>query len=154
MSIASTLQQYLESQRVPYDVMTHDRTGSSTRTAEASHVSSENLAKGVMVKHRDGYVMAILPAARQVQLDALGQWVNGPVCLATEEEISALFPDCGQGAVPPLPAAYGLNAVVDQSLEGRNDIYFEGGDHCTLVHLSGADFQRLMEKVPHRQLCA
>jgi Ala-tRNA(Pro) deacylase len=154
MAIATTLQHYLESEGVPYDLMTHDRTGSSTRTAEASHVSADNLAKGVVVKHKDGYVLAILPAARQIQLDAISNWLNGPVCLATEEEISTLFPDCGQGAVPPLPAAYGLNAVVDESLEGRGDIYFEAGDHCTLVHLAGNEFHRLMEKVPHKQFCA
>jgi Ala-tRNA(Pro) deacylase len=151
MTIATTLQQYLESEGVTYDLMTHDRTGSSSRTAEASHVSAENLAKGVVIKHRDGYVLAILPAARQVQLDSVGSWLNGPVCLATEDEIATLFPDCGQGAIPPMPAAYGLNAIVDESLDGRSDVYLEGGDHCTLIHLSGSDFKRLMEKVPHRQ---
>jgi Ala-tRNA(Pro) deacylase len=154
MAIATTLQHYLDDQRVPYDLTTHDLTGSSARTAEASHVSAENVAKGVVIKHKDGFVLAILPATRQVELDALGTFLNGPVCLATEEEVGTLFPDCGQGAVPPLPGAYGLSALIDESLEGRNDIYFEGGDHTTLVHIAGSDFHRLMEKVPHKQFCA
>jgi Ala-tRNA(Pro) deacylase len=154
MAIAIRLQDYLQRERVPFDLMTHDRTGSSSRTAEASHVSAENLAKGVVVKHKDGYVLAILPAAKQVQLGTIGNWLNGPVCLATEEEIGTLFPDCGQGAVPPLPAAYGIEAIIDDSLEGRRDIYFEGGDHCTLVHLAGDDFRRLTQQVPHKRFCA
>jgi len=40
-------------------------------------------------------------------------------------------------------------AVMDDRLEGFNDIYFEGGDHRTLVHMTGAEFHRLMADVPH-----
>ncbi|MCZ7595058.1 MAG: hypothetical protein M5U16_09180 [Hyphomicrobium sp.] len=38
---------------------------------------------------------------------------------------------------------------MDDRLEGFNDIYFEGGDHRTLVHVSGREFHRLMANVPH-----
>jgi Ala-tRNA(Pro) deacylase len=117
-------------------------------------VPVECLAKGVVVKHGQGYILAIVPASRQVQLDELGRWIEQPVALASEDEASALFPDCERGAVPPIPAAYGLTAVVDASLEGREDIYFEGGDHRALVHVTGAQFGRLMEKVPRGQFSA
>ena len=154
MSLALKLQNYLDATGVPYDVVTHEQTGSSSLTAEASHVSAANLAKGVVIKHKGGYLLAVLPAARQIRLDTLGGWLNVPVCLATEEEASALFPDCGRGAIPPLPNAYGLAGVIDDSLEGPLDVYCEGGDHCTLVHLSGEAFQRLMGQVPHQRFCA
>jgi Ala-tRNA(Pro) deacylase len=154
MGIAITLQQYLEALSVPYDVMQHKRTGCSAQTADASHVPSECFAKGVVVKHKDGYVLAIVPASRQVRLDEVGRCLDRPVALASEVEASGLFPDCEQGAVPPIAAAYGLNAVVDASLEGHEDIYFEGGDHRALVHMTGAQFRRLMEKVPHGHFTA
>jgi Ala-tRNA(Pro) deacylase len=154
MGIAITLQQFLEAQSVPYEVLEHKRTGCSQRTADASHVPSECLAKGVVVRHKDGYLLTIVPASRQVQLDEVGRWLERPVALASEEEVSALFPDCEHGAVPPIAAAYGLTAVVDASLEGHEHIYFEGGDHRALVHVTGAQFHRLMEKVPHGQFSA
>ena len=56
--------------------------------------------------------------------------------------------------MPPVGTAYGLRAVVDEILDGQDDIYFEGGDHRTLVHVTGAQFQRLMEKVPHERFSA
>ncbi|RUU11779.1 aminoacyl-tRNA deacylase, partial [Mesorhizobium sp. M6A.T.Ca.TU.002.02.2.1] len=31
----------------------------------------------------------------------------------------------------------------DESLGKADDIYFEGGDHRTLVHVSGKDFRNL-----------
>jgi Ala-tRNA(Pro) deacylase len=154
MGIAITLQQFLEAQSVPYEVLEHKRTGCSQRTADASHVPSDCLAKGVVVRHKDGYILAIVPASRQVRLEDVGRWLERPVALASEEEVSALFPDCEHGAVPPIAAAYGLAAIVDASLEGHEHIYFEGGDHRALVHVTGAQFHRLIEEVPHGQFAA
>ena len=114
MGIAITLQQFLEAQSVPYEVLEHKRTGCSARTADASHVPSESVAKGVVVKHKEGYILAIVPS-RQVQLQEVGRWLDRPVALAAEEEVSALFPDCEHGAVPAIAAAYGLTAVATRT---------------------------------------
>lgn len=34
--------------------------------------------------------------------------------------------------------------IVKESLADAADVYFEGGDHRTLVHVSGADFRNLI----------
>jgi Ala-tRNA(Pro) deacylase len=153
MGIAITLEQYLDHHGIAFDCLTHKRSGCSARTADAAHVSSDCLAKAVVLKRRDGYTLAVLPASRQAKLEELGRLVGRPVGLATEDEIAALFPDCERGAVPPIAAAYALQSFVDESLEGRSDIYFEAGDHKTLVHLSGEQFRRLVSTVPHGQFC-
>jgi Ala-tRNA(Pro) deacylase len=41
---------------------------------------------------------------------------------------------------------------MDDRLEGLADIYFEGGDHRTLVHVTGREFHRLTANVPHAQV--
>jgi Ala-tRNA(Pro) deacylase len=82
----------------------------------------------------------------------LGGLLAQPVCLATEQELQGLFTDCEVGAVPPLGQAYGIRTIVDRQLLDRDDIYFEGGDHRTVVHLKGGTFRRLMDKVPHRNI--
>jgi Ala-tRNA(Pro) deacylase len=55
-----------------------------------------------------------------------------------------LFADCDRGAVPPVGEAYGIPTVWDDSLGDLPDVYFEGGDHRTLIHMSGPDFAELM----------
>lgn len=75
IAIALSLQQYLDGRGVPYEVMTHDRTLRSSDTAQASAVPENNLAKGVLMKRKDGYLLAILPAACHVQLGAIGAWL-------------------------------------------------------------------------------
>ena len=46
MSIAPTLQRYLTAENIQYDVILHDTTMSSARTAEACRISGDRLAKG------------------------------------------------------------------------------------------------------------
>jgi Ala-tRNA(Pro) deacylase len=152
MGIALTLKQYLEDHNIDYEVMSHNKTGCSTLTAEASHIPGECLAKGVILRKDGGYMMAILPASRHVALAEVGHHLDQPVDLASEAEIAALFPDCDEGAVPAIARAYGLDGLVDDSLDGQKDIYIEGGDHRTLVHLKGPQFRKLMKEMPHAHI--
>ena len=46
MSIAPTLQRYLTAENIQYDMIPHDPTMSSARTAEACRISGDRLAKG------------------------------------------------------------------------------------------------------------
>lgn len=151
MGVAMTLQRYLDDLHVSYDVVTHKKTGCSTMSAQSSYIPGNSLAKGVVLKSDGTYILAVLPATCQVELERLQDLVDGPVTLATESEASQLFPDCEEGAVPALGVAYGLPAVIDEQLDSRDDIYFEGGDHCSLVHINGDQFGRLMSDVPHGQ---
>ncbi len=152
MGIALTVQHYLDGRGVAYDVLMHDRTLRSSTTAEASAIPEDNLAKGVLIRRKEDFLLAIVPASHHVQLEELGAWLKQPVGLATETEVGEIFRDCELGAVPPVAGAYGLPAVMDDSLEGFKDIYFEGGDHRTLVHLNGREFHRLMFEVPHAHI--
>jgi len=69
--------------------------------------------------------------------------------LASEGEIEGLFEDCARGAVPAVGECYGLDTVIDDSLDEQPDVYFEGGDHATLVHMSHAQFANLTAAARH-----
>src|SRR5439155_23347746 len=61
MALAPTLQKHLD-QNATYEVITHDRTMSSTRTAQACHVSGDRLAKAIVLRRGGGYMPAVPPA--------------------------------------------------------------------------------------------
>ncbi len=149
MSIALTVAQYLNDQHVAFDVVTHADTASARASARASHVPDERLAKAVVVRDHHGFWLAVVPASSRIELSKLSDLLNEPLDLANEEQIETLFSDCLPGAVPPLGAAYGLKTVIDDSLDGQPDIYFEGGDHKNLVRVSGASFRKLMAGARH-----
>ena len=148
MTIAPTLQLHLD-RNVTYELITHEATTSSTRTAQACHVSGDCLAKGIVLRHNGGYMLAVLPASRHLRLLDLKLEIGADVDLADEGEIERLFPDCAPGAIPPIGECYDLDVIVDDSIQQPPEIYLEGGDHTTLVHLSQAQFTRLMSGARH-----
>ncbi|MGL4288946.1 MAG: aminoacyl-tRNA deacylase [Phreatobacter sp.] len=143
MTIANRLQKYLEGEGVHYDVVAHPRTASSSRTAEAAHVPGGRLAKSVLVHHEMGYVLAVVPSTHRVELGTLQAVLDKRLGLASESEVCKLFDDCDTGAVPAVGAAYGVPVILDESLGGATDLYFEGGDHKSLVHVTGDAFRSL-----------
>jgi Ala-tRNA(Pro) deacylase len=149
MTTALAVRQYLETQCIAYDVLPHAPTTSSLHTAEIAHVSADKLAKAVILKRNVGYLVAVVPASRNLQWTALRDSLKQNVALATEEEIAWLLPDCAAGAVPPIGEAYGIETVIDDSIGEQPDIYFEGGDHATLVHMSGSAFCAAMAHAKH-----
>lgn len=154
MGIAQSVQHFLSNRGVSYDLVQHAPTRDSVATARACGVPQEKLAKGILIRRRDGYFLAVIPASRHVHLQELGAWLGQPVTLASETDVAKIFSDCAPGSVPPVAGAYGLPGVIDESLEGFDHIYFEAGDHRTLVHVSGREFRRLTADVPHAPISA
>ncbi len=149
MSIAPKLQQYLDEAHADYDLVEHQPTKSSLETAKASSVPAEQLAKAVLLDTEDDYLLAVLPSDRRVELSELRSELGRKPRLASEDEIKSLFSDCDVGAVPP--AGYGLQVTVDDAIEQQPDVYFEAGDHKSLVHMDGAEFSRVMRGARHGQ---
>jgi Ala-tRNA(Pro) deacylase len=154
MAIAPTIEKYLAKENIEYDVISHDPTGSSMDTAEVCHVPGDRLAKGVVVRNGGGYILAVVPATHHIQLAELKRQLGFDVDLATEHEIEQLFRDCALGAIPPVGECYGLDMIVDESFQGQPDVYLEGGDHATLIHMNHAQFARLTTRARHGRFSA
>lgn len=151
MSIGRKLKEYLADARVDYDLVEHPRTECSTRTAKAAHIPGERLAKGVVLAYDDGYLLAVVPSTRRVRLDSLERTLGCNLDLASELETADLFDDCRLGAIPATGAAYDVETVVDDSLNSASEVWFEGGDHRTLVRVDGDGFRKLMAEAQHAQ---
>ncbi len=146
MTIAKRLKAHLDSQGVEYKTVTHPRTATASESAEAAHIPGDRLAKSVAIHLEDGHVIAVVPSSHRVDLSALQGILDRRIGLASETEVKAIFDDCDVGAAPPVGEAYGVPVVVDESLAGLDRVWFEGGDHRTLVSVAGADFDRLMKR--------
>ncbi len=149
MAISITIQNYLEDLGINYFPLAHDHTHTSSMTADTSHVPGSRLVKAVIIKGDDCFMMALLPASHHLRLDELQDLLGREVELATEKEFTALFDDCDIGAVPALGMAYGLDVIIEDNLVKTGDLYFEGGDHETLVHMQAEAFEGLVTDAPH-----
>ncbi len=146
MAIASKLEKYLKHQNVEYKLVTHPHSSYSMETAEMAHVPGDALAKGVLVTDEAGYLLLVLPADYEIELDSLKKMLKQEVGLVKEATLGEVFSDCELGAVPPIGMAYGIKTIWDpkSSLGKQEEVYFEAGDHDSLVRVSGEQFHELM----------
>ena len=154
MSIAPTLRKYLAAEDIQYEEIRHEPSMTSARTAEACHISGDRVAKGVVLRRDGEYMLAVMPASHHLRLSELRNQLGDHVDMANEAEINQLFRDCAYGAVPAVGKCYGLNIIVDDSIDAQPEIYMEAGDHETLLHLSHAQFARLTANALHGRFSA
>ncbi|MDA8420976.1 MAG: YbaK/EbsC family protein [Pseudomonadota bacterium] len=149
MSLAPTLRQYLADHEIGYEILAHQHTASSLATAHAANVPAGSLAKSVVLEDDAGFLMAIIPANRRLQLGEVHHLLDRRLGLASERSVAALFRDCEVGAIPAAGCAYGMDMVVDDSLVDQPEVYLEGGDHRELLHMSNAQFRHLLSMARH-----
>lgn len=154
MTISRAVHGYLNRAGIPYDLALHERTACAIQSARAAAIRPDQFAKGVLLRRGHGFLLASVPASCDVRLEAVGELIRQPVCLATEAEVCELFSDCETGAVPALGDPFGIQTLVDDRLEGLTDVYFEAGDHYSLVHLKGADFDEITARALHAPIGA
>ena len=145
MAISSTLRDFLHKQHVEYSLIPHAHTASSMETAQAAHVPGNSLAKAVIVKDEERYIMVVVQSSEHVDLAELKRQLGPSLELASEVELGTVFSDCELGAVPPIGSAWSMDVFLDECLLEREEVFFEAGDHEDLVRVTGPDFARLME---------
>ena len=150
MSIAPQLRQYLDEAKADYDIVDHQPTQSALDSARSANIPAERVAKAVLLDtDEEDHLLAVVPADRKVELSELRSELGRKPRLASEAEVGKLFRDCEVGAVPPV--GYGVTTIIDDSLDQQPDVYFEAGDHKSLVHMNREQFSRLTRDARHGQ---
>lgn len=149
MPIAPTLHKYLAAENIQYDEVPHVYTMTSARAAQACHVPGDRVAKAIVLRRNGGYMLAVLPASHHLRMADLRERLGDDIDMASEAELTRLFTDCAQGAIPAAGKCYGLDTIVEESIQKEPDVYMEAGDHETLLHLSRAQFARLTADAMH-----
>ena len=149
MPIAPTLHKYLAAENIQYDEIPHVYTMTSARAAQACHVPGDRVAKAIVLRRDGGYMLAVLPASHHLRMAELRERFGDDVDMASEAELAELFMDCAQGAIPAAGKCYGLDSIIEDSIQKEPEIYMEAGDHETLLHLSRAQFARLTADAMH-----
>jgi Ala-tRNA(Pro) deacylase len=138
------LDELLTSRHVPFERLHHQPVYTASRMAQALHVSGKHVAKSVLLRTDQGYVIGVLPANQRVDLErvreCLGdEWVE----MASEAEMGLVFPDCERGTLPPFGSMYHLQTLVDESLTRDDQIVFEGQNHAEAIRMAYRDYEAI-----------
>ncbi len=93
MPILKRLQSYLDTNKIPYEVVNHPKAYTAHDVAQTLDVPGKLVAKVVVVKADQYFVMTVLPSTWRVDLKRLRDVLEArDVRLATEAECSNLLP--------------------------------------------------------------
>src|SRR5262249_3856184 len=144
MAILSSLQRLLDGNHIPYEVHTHPAAMTAAELAAADHVPPSEVAKVIVLRSSEQFLLAVLPAARRLDLDRMRALVGDPqLRLASESEFATVFPACELGAIPPIGGLFGVPVWVDDALGREAETVFSGGNHHETVHVAYRDFVRI-----------
>ena len=140
----SSLKKLLESNGVTYEPLHHPPAFTAQEVAAAEHVPGREHAKVTVVRAGDRLFFAVLPASRKVDFRKLAALVpEKDARLSSEEEFRDLCAGCEPGAMPPFGNLFGMETVVDRSLEKDERIVFQAGTHDESVRMRYDDFKRV-----------
>lgn len=150
MTMSNRLDSYLTTHNIPFKVIEHDHSASSTGTAIMAKVPLSQIAKAVILKDHDNRkLMAVLPAENKISLSAVNDELMGTYKLLKEKEVYDLFNDCEHGAIPPVGDAFNMHMICDALLDQLDYVYIEAGDHRQLLRISHDDFETMAAKSKH-----
>jgi Ala-tRNA(Pro) deacylase len=139
---------FLHRRGIGFETLLHRPAFSATRRARNMGVTGRGVAKTVLVKAGEEFVLAVLPATSRIDLARLGATLAidpAQLRLATDQEIQTIFRDCEPGTIPPFGRLYGLRTVVDVGLAGSGQVVFTGNTRHEGLRMRFRDYEGLEE---------
>lgn len=145
MAIAHKLKQYLSSNRIAHTVIELPSSPvpvmSLMYAAEIAGIAPQSVVQAIALKDNIGLVMAIIPITHTLDINAVCKLLHRPLVLAPPAEVMAVFHDCKPDFIPVAGEAYGVRAMLDDSLlQAGGDIYFAAGDDAHLIQVHSKIF--------------
>ncbi|MBK8534346.1 MAG: YbaK/EbsC family protein [Candidatus Competibacteraceae bacterium] len=149
MNLPDCVRNYLDDQQVPYRLIPIPSGETLMQIAERLDIPARQVVRIVLLRDAAGIVMIVLPCNYILDFSILCRLLQRELAPLHGAETARFFQNhgCKAGSYPPLPAAFGLSALVDNSLvamTGDEEIYFDGGSSDVLVAMRGSDFRRLL----------
>jgi Ala-tRNA(Pro) deacylase len=153
---------FLTGQPLPFETIIHPPAFTAQKRAKYMRMPGAQVAKCVLLAGPRGYWLAVLPATRRIDTDALAAALGGPVRLAELAEIATVFTDCERGLVAPFGTRYGVPTLLDESLAPETTIALEVNQRAETICMRCSDFEQLERprrlpfsctRTPHRNGC-
>lgn len=139
------VEQFLTAGEAEFDVIPHRETLDARHLARALNVPGRDIAKTMLVRAEDGarFIVAVLPAIRQIDFGKLAACLGCPVEPATEADLQDHCPGGEAGGLPPFGSQYGLQTVMDESLVEDELIIFPGKNRREAIRMKQRDFRHI-----------
>jgi Ala-tRNA(Pro) deacylase len=135
--------EFLAKQQVAFEPVLHPPAYTANKLAKYLRISGRQVAKAILLYTSDGFTLAILPATHRINFNLLNEALDGPVRLASAQEITWIFRDCEWGVVSPFGMLYGLRTLLEDSISSDATMVFETQLRAEAIRLKCGDYERL-----------
>lgn len=145
----NSVKNYLEVNKFNFDLVYGFDPKSNRNNLKQINEIKNNMVHAVMLKDKDGMLMAVFPASHILDLNVLNKSLEREFTPVFFHELKSMLFGCNTGICPPLPDIYGTDAVFDHSFEYMDDnyIYFSSGMKNEYIKIKLSDFKKLHSKV-------
>ncbi|PWJ45093.1 aminoacyl-tRNA deacylase [Sediminitomix flava] len=145
--INQLLKEFLDSNNIDYQIISHSETHTNMQAAASSHISGHKVAKTVMVKADDRICMVVLPASYLINFNQLSEALGVNDChLIGENLFKDLFKgNVETGAMSPFGNIHNMDVYVAESLIHKERIAFNAGNHHEMILMKYEDFNKLVK---------
>ncbi len=142
-NVFSKIIELLDSHSFEYKVIKHEATPTSEDSAKARGESIKIGAKALLLKGKVGFVVAVIPANRQLDTKKFRKVIGSKsLRFASVEELLELT-GLPKGALPPFGSVVGLQLFVDDALFEEEWMAFNAGDLCKSIKMKTCDYRRV-----------
>ena len=137
------LRDFLARERAPYEVVDHLDTVTVSDPATGSRASG-GAAKVVILRDRDSYAVAVLPADAVFDLTSFRRRTGRyAVTLADDDEFRQEFPEFAAGPLPPFGRLFGIPVYLDRALAFETAMTFESGAPGEVIDMPMREYVRV-----------
>ena len=145
MNLFEKIKQLLDENNITYQTYHHPPTLTSEESAKYRKVPMKIGAKAILLKVKDNYVVAVMPADRRLDYKKIKAVLETKkVRFAAVEELKAVT-GCDKGALPPFGHLFSLQLVVDEKLFEEEHMAFNAGSLTDSIKMKTKKNENLIE---------
>jgi len=150
MEVHDQLRALLDEQGIAYKLLHHAAEGRSEEVAAIRGTAVGQGAKALVCRvkissTKRANVLAVFPADRQADLDAIAQAIGGKKASLASRDLARELTGCEIGAIPPFTFNAELELLVDSTLGQRyEEIVFNAGRLDASILMRADDYLRLV----------
>ncbi|HDQ22905.1 MAG TPA: YbaK/EbsC family protein [Candidatus Uhrbacteria bacterium] len=152
MPVPKQITNYLDKRGAKYAIVTHKKVYTAYDAAQTLKKKLDEIVKNLLVKTNKGFVIVLLPASKNVNLQKLKKLMNAKgkgikkIELPKEQTMVRLF-KVKPGALPAFGSLHDLEVYMDKSLKKVKKAIFASGSFTESIEMAMKEFEKLEEPI-------
>jgi len=140
MILAASIKKLLDGNMIAYQVLQHKRVERLGNAAQLLKCDPDKILTAQVLEDHLGKLLVVYRLSTKIDLNKLQRLLNRTLTVVATTKVNRLFNDCDAGCWPPIGQAYGLEMVIDKSINKYSSLFFSSGSNTSMVQIQTNDY--------------